>query len=513
MTSSGGLLEYFVLEASEYIEHLDAAVAAVGHAAPDAEAMTRYARAIRGSATMSRQSAIADVAGGIERVSRGVRDGLLMWDRGLQGVVTSAVDALRILLRNVRAWSAADQERAERTAAELARYAPDTSRQRAPTPATASGNSFLVTEVIAIADALDLFALRPSDRNAFAQGMARVRALRGIAAIADLPPLGEVVDEVDRSAKPIELSDSVPTVPQLALFAAASSVLRRLASEMRVLGRPEPSSPELVEFMAAARALSPHDREGDRIVPIDELFPGDGDGLVSAAPNPPTSRTERFRLEVVSQAEHLRRLLADARNARDAASRARVGRELTGALRTLAAAAESFGEHAVAGYAAGSHDGVATLDPNALASLDRVVMLLADPTRGAGNLAGGIAAAGGATDTAPTSGGPSAIPPPARQTGPALPREGRGRTPTGSQLRDLLETGIASIGRLAERPLTPPIPLIDPTLIPIEHLLYRGQAALGRAMAMRDEVRRRGGAPSADEISELFDLVELAAAD
>ncbi|GAC1476760.1 MAG: hypothetical protein NVS1B4_18180 [Gemmatimonadaceae bacterium] len=503
MTSSGGLLEYFVLEAGEYIEQLDGTLAAAGAETPDAEAMTRYARAIRGSATMSRQAGIADVAAGIERVGRGVRDGLLMWDQGLQGVVTSAVDALKILLHNVRAWSAADQERAERTIAELARYAPETSRPRTSTPSGMSGNSFLVTEVIAIADALDLFAIRPADRNALAQGMARVRALRGIAAINDLPPLPEVVDELDRCAKPVELSDATPTAPRLALFATASRVLRRAASEMRVLGRPETGSPELTEFTTAARALSEDEGEGDRIVPIAELFPGDGPGLVTEAPNPPTSRAERFRLEVVSQAEHMRRLVADARGARDSASRARVSRELSASLRALAAAADSFGEHAVAAYADDAREAIGRLDPEALAALDRVVTLLADSRAADGDLAAGLAAASAKVTARPEVRAPTMTP----------ARGVRGRTPTGSQLRDLLETGIASIGRLADRPLTPPIALVDPTLVPIENLLYRGHAALGRALAMREEVRRRGGVPSAEEVAELFDLVELASAD
>jgi hypothetical protein len=49
-------------------------------------------------------------------------------------------------------------------------------------------------------------------------------------------------------------------------------------------------------------------------------------------------------------------------------------------------------------------------------------------------------------------------------------------------------------------------------IVPIESLLYRGRAALDRAVEIRDELR---GAPSSDPtaLEELFDLLELARAE
>ena len=46
-----GLLDFFVLEASDYIEQLDAQLLAGGTSEPDGEALQRAARALRGSAT------------------------------------------------------------------------------------------------------------------------------------------------------------------------------------------------------------------------------------------------------------------------------------------------------------------------------------------------------------------------------------------------------------------------------------------------------------------------------
>ena len=47
-------------------------------------------------------------------------------------------------------------------------------------------------------------------------------------------------------------------------------------------------------------------------------------------------------------------------------------------------------------------------------------------------------------------------------------------------------------------------------VVPIESLLYEGRSALGRALELRDEIRRGGGAPSTEQLDELFDLLDLA---
>src|SRR5256884_7614853 len=50
-----GFLDFFILEASEYVEQLDGLLArAVPTTGPDAEVMIRHARALRGSATMAK---------------------------------------------------------------------------------------------------------------------------------------------------------------------------------------------------------------------------------------------------------------------------------------------------------------------------------------------------------------------------------------------------------------------------------------------------------------------------
>src|SRR5687767_12532779 len=104
MSTSAGLLDFFILEASDYIEQLDGLVARSAGAAPDADPFTRSARSLRGSATMAKLSGIAEIAAHLERVGRGLREGSLRWDHALHGAATSAIDDLKILLRAVRTW-------------------------------------------------------------------------------------------------------------------------------------------------------------------------------------------------------------------------------------------------------------------------------------------------------------------------------------------------------------------------------------------------------------------------
>ena len=86
-------------------------------------------------------------------------------------------------------------------------------------------------------------------------------------------------------------------------------------------------------------------------------------------------------------------------------------------------------------------------------------------------------------------------------------------TPTGKELRALLQTGIAGFQPLSQAPLSEPASIGDDDIVPIESLLYRGRAALERAIAVRDEMQRSsksGGGPDVAALAELFDLLELA---
>jgi len=536
-----GVVELFVLQASDYIEQLDGVLNSAGNTGVDGEALARGARMLRGSATMTKLPGVAEVAAGIERVGRALREGTLLWEPGLRSAITSAIDDLKILVRGVRAWGPAEDQRAQARSSELARYAPQLARSNTPTVA-AGGSAFLANEAAEIAVSLDQFLAHPGDATLVGALLGRVRGLRGVAATRDLPPLAEVVDALDRAGKPLELtSNPVPTPQQLALFEAAAALLRRVAIELRSAGRPDAASPEVQRFTAAAAALDESATESAPIVPIADLFYADnGPHLVDVAPNPPTTPGQRFRLEAVSQAAHLLRLVSEAQVAADVAGRDRLSRELRAALRALGAAADSFGERDVSSWIAQVSSAVVALDPGALAAMRQVSALLADPNSRSDQLAQQLDRLRGGTPAPslpPMPGAPiaprPAMPQPAAPPMPAMPSAASGsqfpvpgvgrrtpnggrstRTPTGRDLAALLDSGINALGaQLTQRPLSKAVPIVDEHLVPIETLLFRGRAALDRARALRNELRDASRTPSADELSELYDLLELAASE
>src|SRR5947199_4383185 len=119
---AGGFLEFFILEAGDYVEQLDGILLGGSRSprGPDSEALQRLARALRGTATMAKIPSFADVAGGVERVGRALQEGALQWDPAISGALTSAIDDLKILLRGARSWSPSEDQRAAARTAELA---------------------------------------------------------------------------------------------------------------------------------------------------------------------------------------------------------------------------------------------------------------------------------------------------------------------------------------------------------------------------------------------------------
>ena len=557
MTAPAGFLDFFVLEAGEYVEQLDALMLTAGTSGPELDALQRAARALRGSATMAKLPAFAEMAAGIERVGHALRSGAVRWEPALAGALVATVDDCKLLLRNVRAWSAADDARSRARIEELSRYAP--ARSATPgtgQPATSDGG-FLATEVGNLGAGAELLATRPSDRDAAASVLRRVRAMRGIAGVKDHPSLADVLEATEYAAHPLERGEPRISAERLAVLGAAATVLRGIAAAMRNGTSLDPTSPELVRFAAALDAMQEGETEQERVVPISEFFYQDGGPtVVQPAANPPTSPAERFRLEVVSQGEHLRRLVSDARGARDDLARDNVRRALRQALRGLRQAAESYGERDVAEFVASHNDDVVRLDARALDSLDEIAAMLAQPATSPASLvtrlralqrepagavispASGAAPAVAAEEPPPpmpavpaqidtpasapvmTPARPSTVAPPSlvpqerdRPAAAAVAELATGGTAPKQALGSLLDAGIASLGALGSAPLVAPSTLPEQPAVPIDVLLYRGRAALERCLEIRDEVRSAGGPVDAETLGELFDLLELALTD
>jgi hypothetical protein len=82
----------------------------------------------------------------------------------------------------------------------------------------------------------------------------------------------------------------------------------------------------------------------------------------------------------------------------------------------------------------------------------------------------------------------------------------------GSGLRELLQSGLAGFSSLHREPLATPAAIED-DLPAIEEFAYRGRAALDRARELSDALRTRTAPPATEELEELYDLLDLAAAE
>lgn len=499
---TGGLLDFFTLEASEYVEQLDGLVSRATTTPPEPEAFSRALRALRGAATMAKLNGIAELAAGVERLAKQVRSESLAWDSATRAAAIAAIDDVKILIRNVRAWSQQDDARAQRGIAELERVAP-----KAQVAAPHHGeNDFLASAAADAAIGLLGFAETPGVPTQLAQVMERVRALCGVAALHDLPPLAEVVDAVDAAAKAIELGQDTATAERRRLFRAAARVLLEGGDAIRRGGKPPVDSHAVREFSLASASLSASG-EGDSIIPIASLLIAGS--AVETAANPPTTAAQRFRFEIGTQVEHLRRLVHEGRHANDLAARERLSRDLRTAVRALARAAQSFGAVEIANLFLAAETTAAALYPATLDVLDAAARLLSTSDAAMESMRAQFVT----LSQSLTKAAPSPRPAPAIPATPAVPAGTGTAAPSGAALRNLLATGLSSLEPLAETVLAAPLVGDEDDVIPIEDLLLRGREALERAIQIGDALRQSGAVPDPATLSELYDLLQLAAAE
>lgn len=123
MSAPQALIEFFQKEAVEYLDRLDQLMSDATQAAPDAAAFLTSARALRGSATMTRLEGLPDFTSTVERIATGLRDQELRWDQRLHFAVRGALAELRALVTRASLWSDAEQRRARTQSAALAAVA------------------------------------------------------------------------------------------------------------------------------------------------------------------------------------------------------------------------------------------------------------------------------------------------------------------------------------------------------------------------------------------------------
>ena len=569
MTGAPGFLEFFILEASEYVQQLDGLLLGGSSIGPDARALQRVARALRGTATMAKLSSFADVAAGVERVARAMQDGVLQWDPALGGALVAAVDDLKVLLHSARTWSPADDQRAVARADELARFAPTATaaQPRGTTAPAAADSAFLATEAANIAAGLELLTTR-GDTATAANVLGRVRALRGVASVKEVTPLSDTLEATEDAARGLESGDQQLSAESRRLLDTAAAYLRTLSVALRSGASVDAPDDTRDAFAAAQEAWRNRAGERERIVPIAELFYGDGSpGLVEASANPPTSAQERFRLELVSFGEHLREVVAGARIAKDPAVIERTRRHVHDTLVGLQADAESFGETEVAAFIGDHVESAGRMDFLGLAALEDLASVLAHPgaqgermaTRlreiaGERTFASAIGSGFESGAPTPSDAPPTAVraeaitPMPPPVSTPPLPTPGvdapeelvaepiaetvaepiaepdaepdvpaHAPLPAYVELNALdiaaaalIDSGIAALDRFTAQPFSQPTPIAEDIVVPIESLLYSGRAALDRAVEIRDQLRRTGPTSDTAALEEIFDLLELA---
>ncbi len=571
MSQPLGIEDFFALEAGEYLDRL-ASLSATA-TAPNADELVRYTRALRGSALMANQQAIARASNGLEHLVRSFRDGRRAWDTGLAGLCREAVDILRTLVERVRTWTPDDTARAERLALRLDEAAGGSQRpMTTPSPAaTETGvRVFLARESAALGSVLDQAGRSLSGGSASFDSLQavlrRMQPLRGLAALADYPPLPDLLDGIERTVTSVSRLE-LPAKDGGARLDAAAAALARSARDIAEHGRPEPEAPEFRRFASLLIAPAPQEPP---VVPIETLFFGGEDGVVQRGTAPRSVvAASMSAAAVVSRGEHLCQAADEIAEATAASQRDLRLHLLLADLRTLATGLPGVLEITVDSFAVSARSavsrGAATRDPARFVGLLREAGArlrgFTEVTQ-PGTLASvfeelitaldalGAVAPNDESDVVPIESlapdepgvlaptvvpieslapeEPAAVPIVAAALAtagavPAAARESWDLAASFSLYEELSVAGVGpapapepSTGLEAVGATTPAV--VEAAVLDIDELLYHGRAALERADAVRREIRAIWSTPESASavqplVEELLDLVELAIAD
>lgn len=542
MTQPMGMADFFALEAGDYLERLDGLLHGTG--APAVEEFVRLARALRGSALMASQLPIARVAGGLETLARGVREGRLSWDPATRQLATRAVDDLKIFVRRAGSWSEAEGAKADAIAGQLEHTGGRPSAQVRAAEALgldAGARAFVAREGAAIASALDraAHALRanPRAQDPLQTVLRALQPLRGLAALADLPPLPDLLDGIERAIG--ELARATEPVPEASeLFAAGARAIAQSAREVAERGRPDPEGADFRRF--AERLMKLLDAEAP-VVPIESLFHGDPGPHVVRRGTPAARPAALGLLELVTHGEHLRQAADSLERAPSTTQRDLRAHTLAGTFRALGNAGGGVLAEAVARFADAAREAVSSGAAMNAHTAFAAQLRRAGEVLGNANTADETALAAALDEI--TSGVGRTAPAPSSPPVPLSANAERGDdTPpetadlTGSwvtyqrlvagglgapSLSELLSSGAATavapppIPKPASAPPRPapprPAPAAEANVVDIRTLLFRGDRALARARELRAEARTAGSPERLQEIlDELGDLVALA---
>jgi len=562
-----GMSDFFALEAGEYLERLDGLV---GSESPNTEELVRLARALRGSALMANQPAIARAAAGLEALTRAVREGRRAWDPQTKQLALRGVDDLKIFVRKAASWTDADTAKAEALAQELDQVAGRPSAQVRAAEALgldAGVRAFVAREGAAIASALDRAAqtlkANPAAQDPLPLVLRTIQPLRGLAAVNDLPPLPDLLEGIERAVGELSQSGLEPPANTGELFKAAAQAIARAAREVAERGRPDPESPDFRQF--AGLLVKFMESEPD-VVSIGSLYYNDSGPHIVSRGVPAARPSTLGRLELVSHGEHLRQAADSLERAPSTTQRELRAHTLGTTFRALANAGGGALADCVSQFALAAREavasGVAVSSAAGFAALLRQAGdLLARSSAGdeeafAAELDGLTSAVRTLKPGAPA---PAPAPVPARAPAPAPPRapmpapqapvvpiETLAPAPAPAPARparvaeavpetaDLIGSwmlyermagagiGAASLEELLAPASAFPSPAApvraaahsagagDAAAVDVRTLLYRGDRALKRAQELRQAAKQVSGDALRALVDEVCDLVALA---
>ena len=521
-----GMSDFFVLEAGEYLERLDAQVQAPEGTAPAPDEFVRLARALRGSALMASQQAIARAASGLEALARSVREARRPWNAETRQIAIRAVDDLKIFVRRASSWTEADTAKAEALATQLEQLGGRPSAQIRAAEVLgldAGARAFVAREGAAIASALDRAAqtlrTNPLAHDPLQHVLKALQPLRGLAALSDLPPLPDLLEGIERAIGGFGRPGAPPS-ESAELFQAAAGAIAKAAREVAERGRPDPEAPEFKAF--AARLVRLEDAEPD-VIPIASLYYADTGPHVVRRGTPPARPATLGRLELVSHGEHLRQAADSLERAPSGTQRELRAHTLVGTFRALAGAGGGPLADRVAEFALAAREavtaGLAVQNPGGFASALRKVgdllarsstddeeglaTQIAEHTRAVQTLAPAVA-----REAAPAAPAPSA---PFSQED-TVPPETADLVGSWVTYRRLFAAGVgpASLPELLAGVPQARAHVDEPTVVDIRMLLYSGVRAQQRAQELRAEAKLATGERLRALVEEVCDLVALA---
>lgn len=541
-----GPTDFFALEAGEYLERLARLAATEG--GPPPEEFVRYARALRGSALMANQPEITRAAGALEGVARAYHQRMRAWDAALAEVVGQSVDDLKRLVRQAREWTADDTARADKLSQALESISgrpPEGSRPAARSRGelNAGVRAFVAREGALVASALDRAAraleTEPTARDPLHNIMRRMQSLRGLAALADLAPLPELLDSLELAVGQL-LRASAPPDGVSEVFDAAARALTRASRDVADQGRPSADAPEARHFAVLLIKRLVDDRD---VVDIGELCPFGQPSIVTRGTPPDTpAPVTPGSVEMLTHGEYLVHAADELERAESATQRDLELFSLTGALdspRLAASASLGFGLESfaravrlaiVTGSAAADPAGFAAALRSA-GALIRGLTPRSDAEQASTELAGLAAVLGQSADAIVPieSLAPDDDVVPVETLAPTTPEDASlaGSFLTYGRLSGEVARPSGNGG--GTRPSAPPVapapkaaaPAAPPAIptaeeaVDIATLLYRGDAALRRADVVRQDLanllRAGAGLPTIRPLlDELLDLVPLA---